>query len=40
MTQELVMKLLEMKDVYLTSEGKESIVRIFNQSEEVTLRNV
>lgn len=36
MTQELVMQLLEMKDVFLTTEGKEWIVRILNDSDEVT----
>jgi hypothetical protein len=36
MNQELLMQLLEMKDVYLTSEGKKWIVHILNQSEKET----
>jgi hypothetical protein len=30
MTQQLAMEILKMKDVYLTSEGKEQLVRILN----------
>jgi hypothetical protein len=36
MTQELAMQLLTSEDVYLTSEGREWIVRILNGFEEVT----